>query len=54
MDFRNGIEERGSDFMSPSRKFLCNGVAEDKEIRESGVMTEGTTIAMENSYMDWG
>lgn len=55
MDFRNGIEERGSDFMSPSRKFLCSGVAEDREeIGEAGVMTEGTTIAMENSCLDWG
>ena len=36
MDFRNGIEERGSDFMSPSRKLLCSGVAENKEeIREA-------------------
>lgn len=55
MDFRNGIEERGSDFISPSRKFLCSGVTEDREeIREAGVITEGTTIATENSCLDWG
>jgi len=36
MVFRNGVEERGSDFMSVSRKLLCSGVAEDREeIREA-------------------